>query len=351
MKKSLLALAVLGTFAGAAAAQSSVTLFGAVDLSLKYVENGSVENKQLGSDGLQSSRFGVRGVEDLGGGLRAGFHLESGLNAGTGASDATFWQRRSTVSLLGGFGEVRLGRDLNPIFLTHGTYDPFGTIGVGTSFNLISTLGSGVVTTVRTNNMVAYLTPTTIPFYAHIGVAPSEGVAGNKFVGGRVGFGTGPFDISIGASKTEADLAGTLDYEQKAIGGSFDFGFMKLFAYYLLNENSRALAGESTAREQSVAQIALTFPIGQSLIKAVYARSEMDGTGTVVAPFRSIDEADLFAVQYNYNLSRRTALYASYSQISNDNGANFQIPSAVAGASPAAGFKSKGYEFGVRHAF
>ena len=112
MKKSLLALAVLGSFAGVAAAQSSVTLFGVADASARQVKNGSAgSQKQLASGGNATSRFGLRGLEDLGGGLRAGFHLESGINLDTGTTDAKFWGRRSTVSLLGGFGEVRLGRD------------------------------------------------------------------------------------------------------------------------------------------------------------------------------------------------------------------------------------------------
>src|SRR5687768_18396130 len=111
MKKSLLALAVLGVFAGAASAQSSVTLFGVVDANAKAVKNGSTTTKQLGTDGLASSRLGFRGVEDLGGGMSAGFWIEGGLQPDTGNAGGMNWQRRSTVSLMGGFGEVRLGRD------------------------------------------------------------------------------------------------------------------------------------------------------------------------------------------------------------------------------------------------
>ncbi len=92
MKKSLLALAVLGTFAGVASAQSSVTLFGIVDVGIRNVKNGS--NPDLwtqSTDGLNSSRLGFRGVEDLGGGLSAGFWLEAGLAADCGQPG---WQQR-----------------------------------------------------------------------------------------------------------------------------------------------------------------------------------------------------------------------------------------------------------------
>src|SRR5690349_21044336 len=117
MKKSLLALAVLGAFAGVASAQSSVTLFGIVDVNLRYVKNGDDRaQKQLGTDGINSSRLGFRGVEDLGGGLKAGFWIEGAISPDVGTSGGQTWQRRSTVSLLGNFGEVRLGRDYTPTF-------------------------------------------------------------------------------------------------------------------------------------------------------------------------------------------------------------------------------------------
>src|SRR5450755_1836654 len=80
MKKSLLALAVLGAFAGAASAQSSVTLFGVVDLSGNDIKNGTAKTYSLQSNQLNSNRLGFRGIEDLGGGLKAGFWLEAGMN-------------------------------------------------------------------------------------------------------------------------------------------------------------------------------------------------------------------------------------------------------------------------------
>ena len=89
MKKSLLALAVLGAFAGVASAQSSVTLFGIVDVNAKYVKNdGSSRRVSLSTDGINSSRLGFRGVEDLGGGLKASFVLESGFDSSDGKAAA-----------------------------------------------------------------------------------------------------------------------------------------------------------------------------------------------------------------------------------------------------------------------
>src|SRR5262245_16563938 len=84
MKKSLLALAVLGAYAGVASAQSSVTIFGIIDLSINQVENGNTKTTVMGSNQLNSNRLGFRGFEDLGGGLGAGFWIEAGMNNGTG---------------------------------------------------------------------------------------------------------------------------------------------------------------------------------------------------------------------------------------------------------------------------
>jgi predicted porin len=84
-KPSILALASLVLAAGAAQAQSNVTLFGVVDVGVRQVDNAGTKQSQLSTDGIQSSRLGFRGTEDLGGGLKAGFWLESALNADTGA--------------------------------------------------------------------------------------------------------------------------------------------------------------------------------------------------------------------------------------------------------------------------
>ncbi len=131
MKKSSFILGALCALTGAAFAQSSVTIFGVVDLNARYIKNGDVKTKQLGFDGLSASRLGFRGIEDLGGGLKAGLWIESALNPDTGTTPARFWHRRSTVSLLGGFGELRLGRDLVPTHTAWGGIDSYGGLGLG----------------------------------------------------------------------------------------------------------------------------------------------------------------------------------------------------------------------------
>jgi predicted porin len=170
MKKSLVALAALAV-AGVASAQSSVTLFGVVDASISgysntarderptvfpnafgvpvYLNQGSVKtsSRQLANSGYNSSRLGFRGTEDLGGGLAASFWLEAPISNDDGQTGVSTFQRRSTVSLSGGFGELRLGRDYTPTFWNDTVFDPFGTNGVGT--NLIFTANNRSAPSVR----------------------------------------------------------------------------------------------------------------------------------------------------------------------------------------------------------
>ena len=174
MKKSLLALAVLGGFAGVASAQSSVTLYGTVDLNARYIKNdGSSKRVSLSQDGINSSQLGFRGVEDLGGGLKASFILLAGVNADTGSANNQFWNRRATVSLSGGFGEVRLGRDYTPTFWNTTIFDAFGTNGLGDSSGVKQLAAPDYV---RANNAIGYFLPSNIGgVYGQVMAAAGEG--------------------------------------------------------------------------------------------------------------------------------------------------------------------------------
>src|SRR5215203_7136436 len=109
MKKSLLALAVLGAYAGVASAQSSVQLFGTLDVNARYIKNSGRDRAlSMGTDGINSSELRFQGIEDLGGGLKAGFNIRSGFNPDTGTTGSKFWNRRATVSLYSNAGELRL---------------------------------------------------------------------------------------------------------------------------------------------------------------------------------------------------------------------------------------------------
>lgn len=348
MKKSLIALAVLAA-SGAAMAQSSVTLFGVVDATYAY-GSGSVANKsQLTNSGLNSSRLGFRGVEDLGGGMSASFWLEAGLNNDNGTGGSTnlnnqastssggglVFNRRSTVSLNGGFGEVRLGRDYTPQFWNLTVFDPFGTNGVGTSQILNSSLGGP--TTVRASNSIGYFLPGNLGgFYGQAQYYMGENLSNtaNKKDGNglaaRVGYANGPINAALAFSETKF-LAGNI--KTWNLGGQYDLGMAKIMANYSEDKISGGADGKGFL-------IGGLVPVGAGEIRLAYSTYKVDTVG-------ADPRTNKIALGYVHNLSKRTALYATYAHLSNKNGAAQALNNAVT----AAGSNSNGYDFGIKHSF
>ena len=341
MKKSLLAVAVLGAFAGAASAQSSVTLFGVVDLSANYIKNARTSLKSMNGDQLNSNRLGFRGTEDLGGGLTAGFWLEGGMAPDTGTATGFNFTRRSTLSLTSGMGEIRLGRDYTNSFSTVATNDAYGANGFGNGANLYASananLGSGATTAVRANNMIGYFLPGNLGgLYGSVQVAAGEGVKGNKYVGGRLGWTAGPFDISGGVSET--DVAAANKYKTANVGASYNFGVFKLIGFV----DQRKYG----SLKYNTYEVSASVPLGQGEFRASYLKGDSKGAGI------DANDAKLLGLEYIYNLSKRTALYTQYGRLQNEGKSAIILGGAVAAADLAkGGFTSTGYGVGVRHSF
>lgn len=347
MKKSLVALAVLSTMGAGAFAQSSVTLFGVADVNARYSNNSSTTLYTLSTDGIASSRLGVRGIEDLGGGMRAGFWFEGAMTPDNGTAAGQTWRRRSTVSLLGGFGEVRVGRDYTPTFWNLTVFDPFGTNGVGAysnihasngaagqTANLISNLG----TLVRADNSIGYFLPGNLGgIYGQAMVAANEAspVNGNKYVGARVGYQAGPLNVAASFGQTYVTaVAGDDTVANVNVAGSYKLGDLTGMAQY-----GRFTLASTTFTNYLIGG---TFAMGPTTFKVAY--SSFANSATVA-------DAKQIAAGVQYDLSRRTALYSNVSRISNDGtataGANFGTGSLVA----VRGKDHTGFEVGVRHSF
>jgi predicted porin len=362
MKKSLLALAVLGAYAGVASAQSSVTIFGIVDLSINQIKNGTLRTTSMQSNQLNSNRLGFRGFEDLGGGLGAGFHIEGGMNNanGTGSTAGAFdWRRKSTLSLISqAAGELRLGRDYTPTFTNLGAFDVYGANGIGQDANLISAVSSpsdtgfGGSTGVRADNSIAYHLPGNLGgFYGTAMYALGQGNDNNKYWGLKGGFAAGPFDVALAYGETETITANKLKVMN--VGGSWNFGFAKFYALW----NEAKLGG----LKESFLELSAGVPLGQGEFKAGYAQVKDRGTQSGV----SIENSDAWqwALQYIYNLSKRTALYGGIAQLDNDPCSARSILNGTIGSTPStqrqvgnctanlSGRKSEGYNIGVRHSF
>jgi predicted porin len=341
MKKSLLALAALTAFAGAASAQSSVTLFGVVDLSANSVKAGNQTTKILASNQMNSNRLGFRGTEDLGGGLKAGFWLEAGMSnddgtvgGSNGVVSTAFFNRRSTVSLLGNFGEIRLGRDYLPTFWNAAVFDVNGANGAGEGFNLHSTLGSGAQTSVRGNNTIAYHLPALGGLYGQFTIAAGEGLPGFKYQGGRIGYGAGPFSVAFATSVTKT--ATSNDFKVTNIGGSYAIGGFTLYGYW--NKNTYGSA------DQKVYELSASYQLGAGQLRGSLGKA--DGTSGTAKP-----SAKLWGAGYYYDLSKRTTVYGLYGSIKNSGGAGFTVVGTQIPASAAVNDTSSAFTLGVKHSF
>jgi len=198
MKKKLLALAVLGSLAGSSFAQSNVALFGVVDLGLERTTLSPGASTLRLSSGIQSgSRWGLKGTEDLGGGVSASFKLESGFDASTGAAGqgGLAFGRQAWVGLNGGFGSLKLGRQYTPIFGAIDTVDPFdaGITGDGSGISAVFRSYG-----VRMNNTINYSTPAMGGFSAEVayglGEFPGSTSTGSQW-GGALGYANGPLTL------------------------------------------------------------------------------------------------------------------------------------------------------------
>jgi len=324
---------LLSVCAGGASAESSLTIFGRVDLSVRYLRNADQHQTQVANDGTTPSRLGFRGVEDIADGLLAGFHLESTVIPDTGSSAARFWNRRSTVSLYTRYGEIRLGRDVTPTWLPFVVSDVFSVAGIGDGSRTYKALG-GADTRVFSDNLVQYLLPKN-PWgiYGTIAAAPSEGLAGRRYTAFRLGYAGGPVDFSVAYGETST---ATGLYKLAIAAGTYDAIFAKFYGVAQKSELLKAV------NVHTVLGVAVPVPGLGGTFKASYAR--VDGQGDL-----DTADAEQYAVGFVYDLSKRTALYATASRIENKGAATFAIPGGPAGL--AGGGSSTGYEAGVRHSF
>ncbi|RZL86654.1 MAG: porin, partial [Variovorax sp.] len=296
---------------------------------------------------------------------------------------------RSTVSLSGGFGEIRFGRDYTPTFWNDGVFDPFGTQGVGTnliaSANGLTTPGSTAAgfqanpNYIRASNSIGYFLPPNLGgFYGQVMYAfgekdkfdpgtatpalPLNNSRTGGYVGGRFGYFSGPLDVAIAVgSSTVADnyYLGTTTYLQTAnLGASYDFGPVKLFGELARSKLARDTVNASILPEPTADGylFGATVPVGPGLIRMSYAHIKLNTNvqNPLLAQLPA-PEAQKFALGYVYNLSKRTALYGTYAYLKDKNGLDITVggPGMVTSFQgvPLTGKSSYGYDIGIRHAF
>ncbi len=347
MKKTFVALAVLSSVAGAASAQSSVTLFGVADVGVAFIKSNGVSQDHLISGGNATSRFGLRGAEDLGGGLKANFWLESQVNfdGGTATADK-FWNRRATVGLSGDFGEIRLGRDKTSTRNLIDDFDAFSGTGMGditaNQKFASSTLGApGTIGNNRNDNEVRYFLPSNLGgVYGSAEFGYGENVNGQKYYGGRLGYKEGPLNIT--AAVGIATLFSSAKWGHGAVGASYDFGVAKIG---VLGIETKYLG-----RKQDVYGINAFVPMGQGVFKLQYAQSNAN---TAAEAAKVAYDARMISAAYVYNMSKRTQLYGIVSDIDNKGAGTIALSISGAGfpATTTAGGTSSGFTVGMTHQF
>jgi predicted porin len=300
MKNSIVALAVLALF-GTASAQPTVTLFGVVDATLARGTGSLTDRTQLTNSGY-------------------------------------------TVSLAGGWGEVRLGRDYTPQFWNQSHYDPFNTNGVGT--NQVANSNIGGLTNTRPSNSISYLWGHGFNassaaggdgFHAlvqyYLGENPSGTATSDDGSGWgvRAGYNGGPVNVAAHALRARYTTGDITSY---GLGGSYDFGPARVMA---MAERDRVAAATAVTGKGYL--VGVHVPVGAHLLRA--AVSQYKANAATEPATRK------FAIGYVYNMSKRTALYTSVARVSNKGAAAM----ALNGSTTAAGASSSGFDVGVRHTF
>ena len=315
----LAVLAVAGTTA--AMAQSSVTLYGRV--------NTTVERQKVGNDSTtgmfpNSSRFGFKGTEDLGGGLKAGFQLESGFNSDNGASAATFFGRQSEVNLSGGFGMVRLGNFTPESYYATADYVSMHNHDTGSSSDALyyDPVSYGVL---GQKNKIAYRTPDFGGFTAEAAVLMHEKAAGTNNKNGvdlAANYNLGA--LALGAGYSQVD-----DQKQLGLRALYTFGQFVVGGYYQRND-------EDAAGSRNNFRLAGAYMMGASELHVNVGRANSWSNFANSA-------ATQFTLGYNYNLSKRTKVYGYYTKVNNSANADY-----MTGAN---GVDFSSVAVGVRHNF
>ena len=303
MKKSVIAVAVAAALPAFAQAASNVQLYGSIDTNIEWRDNGTNSRMNIGNSGLMTNRFGVKGTEDLGGGMKASFMLEQGYSSDNPSSYSTvFGDRSAWVSASGGFGEVRLGRDYTPFFRTICSADVMNgcTGAMTTQIIAVAVDARGGV---RQNNSLTYIAPKMGGLsISAMWSAGAENTGANKsdseYASANIGYSAG--GLMLGAAMESTKNAALGDKKLTVLVAGYDFKVVKVGAFHTRKDQT---AGDSDATA-----ITAAAPVGKGFAKISLGQGSVGST-----------DYSLFGLGYELPLSKRTSLYATYGVRGKDN--------------------------------
>lgn len=353
--KNIAIIGVLATFVcmGASAQTSAVQLYGVADMGFAHISNkGGSSLNAVTSGRLQSSRFGFRGNEDLGGGLSAIFTLESGIEMDTGSSTSStvFFNRQSWVGLKSlQFGSVTLGRQYTPIYdhLVHSSGAPtFGLVGGAVDGIAIagSTVGrfDNTIGGSRIDNSIKYTSPNmggfTTTAMMGFGEVAGDNAAGRTLAIG-VGYLKGPWSSAVTYLTRECKTSGgctSVEAKDKvlALSGRYDFGFMNLGVIYTQQRNAKNVKDT----DGDVMSVRAVFPVNAWRLAIGYQELHDKSVRN-----QNVKQFNLGAT---YDLSKRSTLYTFYSNQKVSNGGI-----ASMGLINSSNSRQNQWSIGMRHAF
>lgn len=355
MKKTLVALAALSATAGAFA-QSSVTLYGILDASVGYVNKANAAGKSatyMNDSALQSSYWGLRGSEDIGGGLKVNFNLQSDVRTDTGAGNADFFRREANVSLVSAtYGELRLGRTMSPAIANA----QGGVVTPGNSIGVSAAAATGTSLDFFTKNAITYYSPSMSGVRATLQYSPGE-VAGDSSAGSKMAaslvYSSAGLRLGAAAQQVEG-LDGETSRTWYNVNGQYTWGAFKLGAgWYKVDQGDtvtttainadvgRAQASNGTTAIPVPSSHGYNLSVGyqvnpQAIVSATYVHNNQDSS--------------LLNLQARYALSKRTTTYAMIAMADNGTkGVNFTPYMFAVGG--VADKKQSALVLGVIHAF
>ena len=289
MKKTLVLSALAAACVAPAFAQSSVTAYGRLNVTLESRKTGDVTDKGVFNN---ASRIGFKGTEDLGGGLKAGFQIETGFNPATGAAAGTFWGRQSEINLSGSFGMIRLGNFTSEAYFATADYVSMHNHDTGVSEDKLYGANVG------SSNKVAYRTPAFSGLVAELAVreANAAGAGGERGYDLAVNYDAGALHLGLGADKLG-------DAKQFALRGLYELGAVTVGGYF---QHDTDAAGDSRNNFRLAGMYAMgATELHLNVGKAGERASANDG-------------ATQLTLGVNQNLSKRTKVYGFWTKTNND---------------------------------